>query len=284
MRPTLRAIVRTISLAGLTLILLPVYFFAGSRRPKVVQAWHRAACRISGIRVSPVGTPAREESALVASNHISYLDIPALASRLDAIFVAKADVSDWPGIGYLAKLAGTIFVDREASRSASHVDAVLGQLALGKSVIIFPEATSTQGDTVRPFKSSLFQAPFNLAPGIHAAVQPVTISYVRNPDGRPLTAAERRAYAWVGDDTLVPHLWNILKREGVILEIRFHPAVDARAFGSRKALADYCHGQTARGLSNIRRGCDSVSAPLATGPRVWSDWQDIPLSRSSAKE
>ncbi len=276
MRPTLRAIVRIIALAGVTLILHPVYFFAGSRRPKVVQAWHRAACRIAGIRASLIGAPVREESTLVASNHISYLDIPALASRLDAIFVAKADVSNWPGIGYLAKLAGTIFIDRETSKSASHVDAVSGQLALSRSVIIFPEATSTEGDTVRPFKSSLFQAPFNLAPGIHAAVQPVTISYVRNPDGRPLTAAERRAYAWVGDDTLVPHLWNILKREGVILEIRFHPAVEARAFGSRKALADYCHDQTARGLSNIRRRCDSVSAPLATGPRVWSDWQDYP--------
>lgn len=280
MRPTLRAIVRIIGLAGLTVILHPVYFLAGSRRPKVVQAWHRAACRIAGIRVSAVGAPVREESTLVASNHISYLDIPALASRLDAVFVAKADVSNWPGIGYLAKLAGTIFIDRETSKTASHVDAVSGQLALSRSVIIFPEATSTEGDTVRPFKSSLFQAPFNLAPAIRAAVQPVTISYVRNPDGQPLTAAERRVYAWVGDDTLVPHLWNILKREGVRLEIRFHPAVDARAFGSRKALADYCHDQTARGLSNIRRRCDSVSAPLATGPRVWSDWRDYPAFSS----
>ncbi|MDE0537906.1 MAG: hypothetical protein OXH94_04165, partial [Rhodospirillales bacterium] len=181
-----------------------------------------------------------------------------------------------PAYGHLANLAWYIFIFRVYIKSGMHVVGGPGQVARRRSVIIFPEATSTEGDTVRPFKSSLFQAPFNLAPGLRAAVQPVTISYVRNPDGRPLTAAERRAYAWVGDDTLVPHLWNILKREGVRLEIHFHPAVDARAFGSRKTLADYCHDQTARGLSNIRRRCDSVSAPLATGPRVWSDWQDFP--------
>jgi len=276
----IRASARLVGLVVTTLILLGVYYAVSAVKPtariRIVKLWHRLACRRAGLRVRVSGAPVAEGAAMLTCNHISYLDISVIASRTDAIFVAKDDVAHWPCIGYLARLVGTIFVERDGTRARSQVGVLAGQLARGNRVVVFPEATSTEGWSVRPFKSSLFEAPFSLLTGGPTLVQPITIAYLGGADGRPLTARERRQYAWVGDDTLVPHLWQVLRRRGAEVHLLFHPPVDARAFASRKQLAEYCHAQTARGLVHLTRTHVNRSAPAVGGRRFWTDWQDFP--------
>src|SRR5213596_1202816 len=120
-------------------------FLAGARRLRARGVWlHRwcsFACRVLGIRVTTYGSmPA---SGLLVCNHLSYLDVIVLSSIRLCVFVAKHDVAGWPLFGWLARAAGTIFVDR-AHRLSSPVvvDLVRATLASGSVVVLFPEGTS----------------------------------------------------------------------------------------------------------------------------------------------
>src|SRR5438046_8692812 len=125
-------------------------------RAEWLHRWCRFACHVLGIRVTTRGAMPR--SGLLVCNHLSYLDIIVLSSIRPCLFVAKRDVAAWPLFGWLARAAGTIFVDRERRLSSpAIVDLVHRAIAGGSVVILFPEGTSSDGSTVLPFKSALLQ-------------------------------------------------------------------------------------------------------------------------------
>src|SRR5881296_2957065 len=128
-------------------------FLAGARRLRARGVWlHRwcaFACRVLGIRVTTCGSmPA---SGLLVCNHLSYLDVIVLSSIRPCVFVAKRDIAVWPLFGWLARAAGTIFVDRERRLPSSAVlDPVRDAITGGLLVVLFPEGTSSDGSTVLP--------------------------------------------------------------------------------------------------------------------------------------
>ncbi len=165
--------------------------------------WSRFACRVLGIRVTMRGS--KPSSGLLVSNHLSYIDIVVLSSIQPCVFVAKRDVATWPLFGWLARAAGTIFVDRERRFSTRKaVDVVREAMGTGSVVVLFPEGTSSDGSMVLPFKSALLQSAVQLGSPITAA----SIDYDID-DG---SVSDEVCY-W-RDMTLVPHLLNLfLKRE-----------------------------------------------------------------------
>jgi 1-acyl-sn-glycerol-3-phosphate acyltransferase len=165
--------------------------------------WSRFACRVLGVRVTTRGSmPA---SGLLVCNHLSYLDVVVLSSIRPCVFVAKRDVAAWPLFGWLARAAGTIFVDREHRLSSpAVVDLVRVTIASGSVVVLFPEGTSSDGSTVLPFKSALLEA----AVQVRCPVAAAAIEYALNHG----SVADEVCY-W-RDMTLVPHLVNLFsKRE-----------------------------------------------------------------------
>src|SRR6266516_123787 len=145
------------SLCALIEDAITIPFFARTQRLHAratwLHRWSRFACRVMGIRVTTRGS--MPLSGLLVSNHLSYLDVLVLSSIRPCVFVAKRDVSAWPLFGWLARAAGTIFVDREHRLSSSAVvDLVRATLASGSVVVLFPEGTSSDGSTVLPFKSA----------------------------------------------------------------------------------------------------------------------------------
>ncbi|MBF0129192.1 MAG: 1-acyl-sn-glycerol-3-phosphate acyltransferase, partial [Alphaproteobacteria bacterium] len=149
----------------------------------------------------------------------------------------KRDVAGWPGIGMLARVVGTLFIERNRRRAALHRDVIAERLAEGRSLILFPEGTSSDGSAVLPFKSTLF-AVAECRPDV--AVRPVSIVYT-GINGRPMEPAWRPLVAWYGDMTLGPHLWAFLGLEGVSVEVTFHPPVRSAPGLTRKDLARLCH-------------------------------------------
>lgn len=267
-----RAGSRLTALTILTLSLLAVYsasFWRGANaRRRIVRAWHVAAARIVGIHIRAHGSIAAP-GALIASNHVSYIDVVALGALSEATFVAKASVARWPVIGFLARLVNTLFVDRSSSQCLSQIKSIAGALNDRQSVVLFPEGTSTAGRTVLPFKSTLFEAVRGT--GRSVMVQPVTIAYVKDINGWDLPIDERRIHPWIGEDELVPHLWAMLKHPGVVADVLFHPPVCADAFASRKELAEHCHVASAHGLIVARR---RTALPIAENA---DEWLESPL-------
>jgi 1-acyl-sn-glycerol-3-phosphate acyltransferase len=156
------------------------------------------------------------------------MDVVALASRLDCVFVAKSEVAGWPFVGALCRSVNTIFVNRRNRRSLPAVlDAVGRALDGGSGVVLFAEGTSTSGANVAPFKSSLLE----LATQRRAPVHFASLSY-RTP---PNEAHASEAVCWWDDMTFLRHLYALfmLPRFDVSLTFGEQPIRD----GDRKALA-----------------------------------------------
>lgn len=229
----------------------PVLLFTRGPGAYIVPCiWHRVVCKIFNIRFEIEGTPETNGQVLLLSNHISYLDIPVLGSVLKASFVAKKDVESWPVFGFLAKLQQTAFINRSRSAAQSESNSLSGMLSEGKSLIIFPEGTSTDGREVRPFKSSLFALPLQ-EEHKDLIIQTLTIR-MEMVDSSEVTSQDiRDIYSWHIDMTteLPEHLWRFAKSRGAVLKIKFHAPLRAGDFQDRKVLAQACHDQVSAGLT-----------------------------------
>jgi 1-acyl-sn-glycerol-3-phosphate acyltransferase len=220
--------------------------------------FHRVGCRILGFRIETVGQPSQRHPTLFVANHSSYIDVPVLGSLVDASFVAKAEIASWPFFGMLAKLQRSIFVDRRPGTTGKQRDALVRRLEEGDDIIIFPEATSSDGIHMLPFKSALLSVAELRPHGQALAVQPVTVAYLRL-DGMPMGRFFRPFVAWYGGMEVVPHLWTMLGLGTLTFRVIFHPVVTLDQFGSRKDLAVHCykviHGGLAASLAG--RGPDA---------------------------
>lgn len=239
-----------------TLLLLTAYIVCAgpmqrARRP-IQTLWSQLICWICGLRVHVIGQYHGAGSTLYVCNHVSYLDIPVLSRRIEATFVAKSEVANWPLFGFMAKVSGTVFVKRSASQARVQREELDQRLCDGGSLLLFPEGTSTDGSGVAPFKSALLDVVVNGKAKSERGglvVQPVSVAYTRSRDGTPLTGHRTSFYCWYGDMTLAPHLWRLLGKPGAEVEIRFHQPVNPEDFSNRKQLAIHCHGLVAAGVA-----------------------------------
>jgi 1-acyl-sn-glycerol-3-phosphate acyltransferase len=180
------------------------------RRAEILHKW--SARLLSRINLTIRVHGQMPEQGLIVSNHLSYLDILVFSAVTECSFVAKHEVKAWPGVGWIASMGGTIYIDR-SRRSDTHAIQPEIQAALGSGVrlVIFPEGTSTDGSRVLPFHSSLFQPALDLRASVTAA----SLSY-SIPGGDPRTEA-----CWWGDMTLLPHLLHLLTKQSVQATVRF---------------------------------------------------------------
>jgi len=234
----LRAALRLAAILFATLALLPIHLIGrlcGRRAQRSVERfWFRILAAVAGLHVTVDGEAPASAPALYAANHVSYLDIVVLGSCLDAFFIAKADVRDWPGLGFLARISGTQFIRRAGTQARGQAAQLGAVLSKGRSLILFPEGTSSDGSAVLPFKSTLFA----MVEGRDCAVQPIAIRY-HALDGEPIRAgAARDAVAWYGEMMLLPHLWALLGRKNVKAQVTVGTALDATL--DRKTLAARC--------------------------------------------
>lgn len=215
--------------------------------PRVVQAWAALTLPVLGLRYRQRGAPISGAGAFVA-NHSSWIDIVALQRAAAPFLVSKAEVRAWPGIGLIGRAIGTMFIDRRPAAAKVQEGELLARLARGDHMALFPEGTSSDGQRVLPFKSSLFGVFFAPELGGRVAVQPVTIHY------RPGPHLPREFYAWWGEMDFATHLRDVLARSvGGSVELVFHAPLDVAASGGRKALAEAA-GLAVRGELERLRG------------------------------
>ncbi|MGB3245421.1 MAG: lysophospholipid acyltransferase family protein [Sulfitobacter sp.] len=225
---------------GLVILLLtrllerPLYGLHRPVTPYITQFVCRNAFRILGIEHVVQGAPMVARGAVV-SNHVSWLDIFSLNAVKRIYFVSKSEVAGWPGIGWLARATGTVFIERNPARAREQTRIFEERLLAGHKLLFFPEGTSTDGQQVIPFKTALFQAFFadNLKQKI--AVQPVSVIYTAPP------GADVRFYGWWGDMSFGAHLLTTLApvRQGRVTVI-YHAPLQVADFADRKALAFAC--------------------------------------------
>lgn len=239
----------------LALLQIPVSWLAprfGRRlHDASVTTWARGCCRIIGLHVAVEGEPPSPPFFLV-SNHLSYVDIVALMAQAPVVFVAKSEVSRWPFLGRLSRAANTIFVDRAKRSDVVRVNELIaGMIGSGRSVLVFPEGTSSRGAEVLPFRSSLLEPAVKIGHPVAAA----SLAY-RTPAGWP-TADE--SVCWWGDMTFPDHFYRMLQIPRVDAALCF--AAQPVSAPERHALAEGLHAAVSAQFVASQQGATVAAAP-----------------------
>lgn len=235
-----------VTLLALRLIERPLFGLKRPLTPWITVAVCRAALVILGIRWRATGRPPMQHIGAIVANHVSWLDIFALNAAAPLYFVSKAEVARWPGIGWLARATGTVFIRRNGRDAKVQQQMFEDRIRAGHLLAFFPEGTSTDGLRVLPFKPTLFAAFYSHGLDKVMQIQPVTLIY-RAPDGR-----SPRFYGWWAEMDLGNHLLKVMSqwRQGSI-EVRFAAPLDVRAFAERKALSRASEAQVRDGLPQV---------------------------------
>ncbi len=215
--------------------LLALFFLQrGIHRQKRASAlftwWNRSLCNIFKAKISVRGQ-ANHEATLYVMNHISWFDIPVLASQRPLHFLSKAEVRRWPVIGWLSHKAGTLFIQRGASgASQKSMLEIIECLQSGGSVVVFPEGTTTDGSYVRNFHGRLLQAAIDAK----VKIQPIALRY-------PYGDSINKQVPYIDDMTFIDSVLGLIQSKPLLVELDFLTPIDAHIIdaddSSRKQLA-----------------------------------------------
>ena len=208
-----------------------------ARRARITQRWSAKLLRLLNIVLSVHGARPEEDAQnlIIVSNHVSWLDIFVINAAQPSLFVAKSEIRDWPLAGWLCEKSGTIFVRRAKRSDTGRInDEMRHALANGATIGLFPEGTTTAGDRLLKFHSSLFEpAVVN-----RANVGPVAIRYLTSVGER------NEAAAYFGDIGFSDSIRQIIGQKSMIAEITFAPEVSAVGV-TRRELAQKSEGAIA---------------------------------------
>lgn len=185
-------------------------------------AWSRHLLACLGVRLHVTGVPLT--GGLLVANHISWLDIFAINAVAPSVFVAKSDVRTWPVIGWICERTETLFMERGSRVAVARMKAcMVSLLQQGERLCVFPEGTTSLGESVLPFHGALFQSAIDA----QVPVMPVVIAY------------SSKASAYVGDITLWQSLCAIVAAKGLTVTVHFLPALKLES--DRRHLAHRAH-------------------------------------------
>jgi len=276
---TIRAASILTGFFALTVPLMPVQAALLRVSPKGARRfphwYHRQVCKLFGIKLHIDGAVAGDKPVLLISNHTSWLDITVLSAVAPLSFVAKKEVSRWPFVSWLAKLQRSVFVDRERRSAVGETtNEIMARLATGDTVVLFAEGTSSDGNRVLPFKTSLFAAAkpptksgVEQAPAADVVVQTLSLVYTRL-HGVPINRWARPVVGWFGDMEMQSHAWELLKAGPLDVRIRIGDPIPLESFSDRKDLARRSEAEIRENVVRILRGYPAdaafeVAAPAA---------------------
>lgn len=257
----LRILLRLIFILGWTLPCMLVQAclirLPGRGKERFARLYWRGIRRIFGMRVTVIGSIARERPVLFVVNHSSWLDIVALGSALPGCFVSRGDVAHWPVFSLVAKLGRTIFVSRDRSGVGRERQDMVRRLAAGDNLILFPEGTTSDGCRTLKFQSAFLA----VAEGEGAPyVQPVTLVYDRI-NGLPVHKQDRPVLSWYGAMDLASHFPGVAGLRSFHATLVLDPAIPPATHANRKQLAATLERRLSANAAALRQG--RKVAPIA---------------------
>ena len=238
----LRIAWRACALLALIVIFVPLHYAFrslayGSPFPML---FLRYAARVCGAKVEVIGTHLKRDVFFIA-NHVSWMDILALAGASGTAFVAKAELAQAPLVGWLASLNRTVFVKRENRLGvAEQVNALKEALVDNWSVTVFPEGTTTDGQSLLPFKTSMMSVLDPPPPGV--LVQPVVLDYGEVAEW----------IGWIGEEGGPNNAKRVLARKGTFrLRLYFLDPFSPEEFRGRKAISNEARARIEEALVEI---------------------------------
>ena len=248
MRILLKSIAIFLLLSLYALIALGIMALPASRAHRLarltgnVRFFARLCLRVLGIRVHAhrikrKGLRRHRTHYLIISNHLSYVDILVIASLMPSVFITSVELKQTFPLGFFAWCGGCLFVERRSPAGLKReIKEIAEVLAGGTSVVLFPEGTTSDGDTVRPFKNSLITAAITTG----TSLLPVCIRY-RSANGHKVDQTNRDSLYYYGGTTFFQHLPRLLALRSIDVECVIMKPVPTHQHHSRKDLATVAH-------------------------------------------
>ena len=226
-------------------MLLAIFYphLSQTKRRRTLKIWSRQLLDILNIGIRTEGQwPVHGEGGyLIVANHVSWLDIFVLNTIYPSRFIAKAEVRNWPLIGWLCKRGNTIFIERAIRQDAASINRQISiLLEQGVCVGLFPEGTTTDGNQVGHFHSALIQPAIDVG----AMLCPIALRY-HDESGKQSSAA-----AFTGDMTLFQSIWRVLRSPRFDALLMFTPAL-ATSGENRRVLARAAQNAISQGMQNV---------------------------------
>jgi len=183
---------------------------------------------------------------MIIANHMSYLDVMVIASRLPSLFVTSVEIENTPLLGTVCRAGGSYFVERRnRTKLAQELDSLGQVLKDGVNLVIFPEGTSSDGEGVLPFKKSLFASAVRAS----TPVLPLCLRYL-SANGKPLDPVTRDALCYYGEMTFFAHFFRFLKLRSARIELLVLDPLDVSSESCRKELADLAHARISQAFAS----------------------------------
>ncbi len=248
----IRSIFLIIIVSVLIILILPIQLLINLTnlkiKYKIPKLFLKIVSSVIGIKIRSINLRNENKNkygVLYVSNHVSWMDILCLGSLLDAQFIAKKEVAEMGLFGFLAKLNHTFFIDNTNQRkSFSYNEIIQAKLLKKQNLILFPEGTTSDGNSVRSFKSSFFESTnlpkyYPEKENDFIDVCPISLCY-KDKNNLPMGIFYRRYVAWQGDYPLLRLMKIFLLSGPVSIDITIHKSVDLSSFKNRKELSNYC--------------------------------------------
>jgi 1-acyl-sn-glycerol-3-phosphate acyltransferase len=223
------------------LLAIPFPALGSQTQRYILRLWSTQLLEIMNVKTTQAPKVNEISAGMVVANHISWIDVCVLNTIVPTRFVAKAELRDWPVIGWLCSRAQTLFIERGKARSAARINLeVVEQIKEGFQFSVFPEGTTTDGSYLAPFHSSLLQ------PAVDAGVmvQPLALTYFDTDGERSVVAP------YIGEMTFVASLWLMLSAPSLQVQVLATPELNAATL-DRRQLAQAAKQQIEAALSRV---------------------------------
>jgi 1-acyl-sn-glycerol-3-phosphate acyltransferase len=214
--------------------------------------------KVFNVKVIAVNRPDPDKKFLLVSNHMGFLDILVTASVCPMIFITSIEMKQTPFLGTITDMAGCMYVERRSrtkilDEMKSMVDALKG----GVRIVLYPEATSTNGEQVLPFKRTLMMA----AAHAEVPIQPAVVNF-RSINGDDFNMKWRDSVCWYGDISFPTSLWRACSLKSVVAEIEFLQPIYATVEDDRGLIADRAHAAIAAKFVPVKGLPQEETAPV----------------------
>lgn len=234
----------------------------------IISFYSRLGLMFMGVKVVQRGEMSSTQNSFIVCNHLGYLDVLVMASKLRACFVTSLEMRQTPFLGQLCEMGGCLYVDRRSRENLSkEISMLTNAMKAGLNVCVFPEGTSTNGSEVLRFKRPLFQSALEA----QVPVSVMVLNY-QSVDGSAVSALNRDSLFWYGDMSFLPHLWEFFKLEQVVVELSF--VSELVPSGDYTDLSIRAHELVKRHFKVIANGASPyrpTEASLPLGRQVQSD-------------
>jgi 1-acyl-sn-glycerol-3-phosphate acyltransferase len=190
--------------------------------------------KVFGVKIRVKGQPVQNSNFLYVGNHMGFVDIFVLASLFPALFITSQEMRETPFLGPICEMGGCVFVERRSrTKIINELKGLVDALKEGFNVVLYPEATSSNGEQVLPFKKTLMMS----GPQAGRPIQPGCINFIEI-DGEEFSLKNRDRVCWYGDMSFGQAMWGAMTAKSITAEVEFMEPIFVNPEADRSMVAE----------------------------------------------